>query len=65
MEFYTPEQVAEILGVAVSTLANWRCHKPTPKGPPFTKSGRAILYRRDLLEAWIEANTVYPEKTAA
>lgn len=61
-EYYTPEQVAEILGVTEGTLANWRSQQ---KGPPYEKNGRAISYRVDLFEAWREGNTVYPERAAA
>ncbi|MEU7218018.1 helix-turn-helix transcriptional regulator [Nocardia iowensis] len=36
-EWLTRQQVADRLGFAVKTLANWASEK---KGPPFTKVGR-------------------------
>lgn len=53
-ELLTREQVARMLGVAVHTLACWRCAE---KGPPMVKfgSGRsaACRYRRSAVQAWI------------
>lgn len=37
-----PQQAAEILGVKVQTLAEWRLNG---RGPPFIKLGRAVRYR--------------------
>jgi predicted DNA-binding transcriptional regulator AlpA len=44
-----PEQVAELLGVTVSTLKNWRSQG---KGPAFYRLGR-IFYSRQDVYAWI------------
>ncbi|MFG3410463.1 helix-turn-helix transcriptional regulator [Streptomyces sp. NPDC048142] len=47
----TPGQAAEYMGVAVSTLANWRCRG---EGPPFVKAGkRAVRYRVADLDRWL------------
>jgi len=55
--FVTDVQAAELLGLGVPTLRNWRCHG---KGPNYVKFGRAVRYRvPDLLE-WAEKNLVVP-----
>lgn len=38
-----PEQIAEVLGVLIGTLANWRYQE---RGPAFAKVGRHVPYRR-------------------
>ena len=48
----TPEQVAERLGLAPSTLRNWRHLR---KGPPWVSLGNRARYREDSLEEWIQA----------
>lgn len=45
------KQAASFLGVAPKTLANWRSQG---KGPKFCRLGRAIGYRQEDLEAFIE-----------
>lgn len=49
----TVQQAAEYLGLAVSTLNKWRCHGG---GPVFIKMGRAVRYRAEDLEAFVQAN---------
>ena len=52
---------AEILGLSVITLRNWRC---LGKGPRYLKlNGRAIRYRVSDLLAWAEQYTVTPMQT--
>lgn len=49
----TEVEVANILGVAVPTLRNWR---HLGKGPRFLKVGQRIVrYRRDDIEAFLQA----------
>lgn len=50
-----PEEVAEMLGVPVGTLANWRYQG---RGPAFVKVGRHVRYRRSDVVRWIEAHVV-------
>jgi len=38
------------LGIAPITLAIWRMQK---KGPPITRLGRRILYRKESVRAWL------------
>lgn len=46
----TPEQVAEHLGMATQTLAQWRWLK---KGPTFKKISNRVRYPADALERWL------------
>lgn len=43
---------ASWLGISKKTLANWRVLR---QGPPFYKIGKAVRYRRDDLEAFVDA----------
>jgi len=44
-------EAARHLGVAPKTLANWRC---AGKGPRFCRLGRAIVYRLEDLDRFVE-----------
>jgi excisionase family DNA binding protein len=46
------EQAAKILDVTKSTLESWRCRGG---GPPFVRYGRAIRYREEDIERFIES----------
>ena len=46
------KETAARCGVSVRTLLKWRDEK---KGPPWFKIGKAVRYREDELDAWIEA----------
>src|SRR5690242_17733773 len=46
----TPEEVAEMTGLALSTLATWRSRSV---GPSYLKLGRKPYYREQDLHAWI------------
>jgi predicted DNA-binding transcriptional regulator AlpA len=47
------EQVAQRLGLSISTLAKMRLYGT---GPAYSKLGRRVVYRLEDLEAWITAN---------
>lgn len=47
---------AEMLGVQPATLTNWRCTKRY--NLPYVKYGRKIFYRREDVEAFIDAHVV-------
>lgn len=47
----TTREAAQYLGLAVSTLNKWRCHGG---GPEFLKLGRAVRYRQDDLDRFLE-----------
>jgi predicted DNA-binding transcriptional regulator AlpA len=51
-----PKQVAERLGLSVKTLSDWRYKRI---GPPVTKIGKFPKYAENLLEQWIEQQTVF------
>lgn len=50
--FLTTEQAAAYLGLARKTLEKQRVYGD---GPPFRKHGRRVLYRREDLDVWSEA----------
>lgn len=47
----TIKEVAEYLGIPVTTLYQWRYHRT---GPPGLRVGRHVRYRRSDLDEWIE-----------
>lgn len=54
--YLRPSHVAERIGVAASTLAQWR-HRGD--GPPFCKlSPTVVVYDVEALEKWIAARSV-------
>jgi excisionase family DNA binding protein len=53
-----PQEVADILGVQVSTLVRWRRLK---QGPPYVRVGhRTVRYQPEAIEAWMKARTGRP-----
>ena len=52
VEFLTQEEAAAELQVCERTLDRWR---RLDEGPPITKLGRRILYRRSSLQEWLRA----------
>lgn len=50
-----PEDAAAALSVTAATLANWRLRR---SGPAFVRINRTVRYRREDLDAWIEAHRV-------
>jgi hypothetical protein len=57
-EYFTQEEAATELKVTGRTLDRWQRLR---EGPPITRLGRRILYRRSSLQAWLRAR----EKEAA
>lgn len=51
-DFLTQEEAAAELKVCKRTLDRWRS---LGEGPPITKLGRRILYRRSSTQAWLRA----------
>ena len=51
-DFLTQQEAAAELKVCERTLDRWR---RLDEGPPVTKLGRRILYRRSSLHAWLRA----------
>ena len=51
----TTREAASYLGLAMTTLNKWRCHGG---GPVFVKLGRAVRYRREDLNVFVEQRSV-------
>jgi hypothetical protein len=49
-DYFTAEQLAAQLGRGVRTLVRWRALN---EGPPITRIGRQILYRKTTVAAWL------------
>jgi excisionase family DNA binding protein len=47
-----PDELAELLGYPVKTLAEWRSNGD---GPPYVRLGRHVRYRPEDVETWIAA----------
>ncbi|MDX5570400.1 helix-turn-helix domain-containing protein [Streptomyces sp. ID05-04B] len=50
--FMTTKELAVHVRRSVATVRGWR-HRGT--GPKGVKAGRGVLYRRDVVAAWLEA----------
>jgi excisionase family DNA binding protein len=50
-ELLTPEEVSELTGLALDTLAQWRSQK---REIPYLKIGRAVRYDPAEVEAYLE-----------
>ena len=48
----TPKETAQMLTLEIQTLALWRMHN---KGPNFYKLGRAVRYKKEDVEAYLES----------
>ena len=51
-DWISREQLAGALGLAIDTLARWEARQ---LGPPCTRIGRKVLYRRASVQDWINA----------
>lgn len=51
-DWISREQLAAELGLTRDTLARWEARQ---LGPPCTRIGRKVFYRRASVEAWISA----------
>lgn len=52
MSYLTPQEAADLLGVATKTLAQWRTQK---RGPKFYHVGRLVRYRAEDINEWVES----------
>ena len=57
MPLMTPKEVAERLGLSVTTLAIWRCTHPG-RLPYIKLTNRAVRYESSEVEAFINSRTV-------
>ena len=58
-DLLTISEAAEVLRAPVATLRYWR-HLGT--GPHSFRLGRRVLYRRDDLDAWVEAHRGHADR---
>jgi len=54
-DFMDTDELAADLDVTPLTLVRWRLQKT---GPPVTRLGRRILYRRSSVQAWLGAQEI-------
>jgi hypothetical protein len=54
-DYFTQEEAATELKVTERTLDRWQRLR---EGPPITRLGRRILYRRSSLQAWLRRREV-------
>lgn len=55
----TTQEVAQALRVDQSTLVRWRVNN---EGPAFVRMGGRVRYRPSAIEAWLEGNTINPQR---
>lgn len=58
-EVLTEKEAASLLKVSLRTVQNWRYDK---NGPPYTKIGGTIRYRRSEVLAWLSREQVSSSK---
>ena len=49
----TPEEIAELLGVKLSTIYSWTHQKTIP----YVKIGRLLRFRKKVIDEWIESRS--------
>ena len=59
---HTTKEVAHVLGVAASTLRQWRMKG---EGPPYIRCGGITRYRQADVESWLRSATVVRGRGAA
>jgi hypothetical protein len=62
LDLLTPEELAQALRISEQTLAYWRGRG---EGPPYTKAGKGVFYRRMGVDAWLTQNECNPVPKAA
>jgi predicted DNA-binding transcriptional regulator AlpA len=62
MDLMRVPEVAQLIGVPEATLRFWR---HINAGPPSAKLGRRVVYRREDVLAWIEAQFANDPSAAA
>ncbi len=53
LNYYSADELANLLGVDVKTLWRWHAKRT---GPARTKAGRQVFYRREAVESWLKRN---------
>lgn len=57
-EVMTVEEVAEYLGLSPSTIYQ----KVKEKSIPYTKITNLLRFQKDIIDEWLNKNTVYPDQ---
>ena len=60
-DLFTRAEAAEYLGVGVRTLYRWASERV---GPPYSKLGGRVRYRRSALDRWVAQCEVQPVRAA-
>jgi len=60
-DFYSREELALELGLSARTIARWEVLRT---GPPITRIGRQVLYRKSSVRAWLAAQESPPVRTS-
>ena len=61
-EIFTTGELADRLSISERTLIRWRVQRV---GPSWTKVGHHVRYRREDVEAWLEAHRQQPVREAS
>lgn len=61
-KLFNDVKAAELLGLNVQTLRNWRFNGT---GPAYIKIGRSVKYSEDDIKAYIETQRVEPHQCQA
>jgi hypothetical protein len=61
-EYATHGETAQELNVSLRTLARWRAERI---GPPYTKVGARVYYRRAAVAEWVRKHETAPVREAA
>jgi hypothetical protein len=60
-EFHSREELALELGISPRTVARWEVLRT---GPPITRIGRQVLYRKSSVRVWLAAQESQPVRTS-
>jgi excisionase family DNA binding protein len=61
-EFLDPQGLADLFGIPLRTVYNWRNRAVGPRG---YRIGRHVRYRRSDVEAWLERQADEPQSKVA
>lgn len=61
-EIFTTSELADFLSVSDRTLIRWRVQRV---GPPWTKVGHHVRYRRADVDAWLDRQRREPVREVA
>jgi excisionase family DNA binding protein len=60
-EFLDPQGLADLFGIAVRTVYNWRSRQEGPRG---YRIGGQVRYRRAEVEQWLQQQADEPQPAA-